>query len=108
MLYGFVLTIHIMVCFVLIAVILLQAGRGGGVVDAFSGATQSMLGTRGAAFLTRATTACAILFMLTSLGLAVMSAQQGHSLMETARPVQAPVPTQAPAAPQPEKPAQQP
>lgn len=90
MLYGFVLTVHIVVCFVLIAVILLQAGRGGGMADAFGSTAQSMLGTRGAALLTRATTACAIIFMLTSLGLAVMSSQRGHSLMETSRPVQKP------------------
>ena len=99
MLYGFVLTVHIIVCFVLIAVILLQAGRGGGLSDAAGGAAQSILGTRGATMLTRATTASAILFMLTSLGLAILSAQRGHSLMEGARP--------APAAEQP-KPARQP
>ena len=86
MLYAFVLTVHIGVCFVLIAVILLQAGRGGGVADAFGGTAQSILGTRGAAVLTRATTVCAILFMLTSLALAILSAQQGHSLMHGTRP----------------------
>ena len=85
MLYGLILTVHIIVCFVLIAVILLQAGRGGGVADAFGGTAQSILGTRGAAFLTRATTVSAIVFMLTSLGLAILSAQQGHSLMEGVR-----------------------
>ena len=86
MLYGLILTVHIIVCFVLIAVILLQAGRGGGMADAFGGTAQSVLGTRGAAFLTRATTVSAIVFMLTSLGLAILSAQQGHSLMETIQP----------------------
>jgi len=87
MLYGFILTVHVLVCFVLIAVILLQAGRGGGVADAFGGTAQSILGTRGAAFLTKATTTCAILFMLTSIGLAILSAQKGRSLMENVRPV---------------------
>ncbi|MBI3332499.1 MAG: preprotein translocase subunit SecG [Candidatus Omnitrophica bacterium] len=85
MLYGFVLTIHILVSFILIAVILLQAGRGGGLADTFGGgAAQSMFGTRGTVILTRATTVCAAVFMLTSLTLAVLSVQQGRSLMERA------------------------
>ena len=106
MLYAFVLTIHILVCFVLIAVILLQAGRGGGVADAFGGTAQSILGTRGASILTRATTVCAVFFMLTSLGLAILSAQQGRSLMHGARPrAQAPIqqPVQSPAPMPPEQ-----
>lgn len=82
MLYGVILAIHIFLCFVLIAVILLQAGRGGGMAENFGGTAQSILGTRGAAFLTRATTACATLFMLTSLTLAILSARQGRSLLE--------------------------
>ncbi len=82
MLYGIVLLIHVFVSFVLIAVILLQAGRGGGLSDAFSGgAAQSILGTRGTTYLTRATTVCAAIFMLTSIGLAVLSVNQGQSLM---------------------------
>lgn len=92
MLYGFLLIIHLMVCFILIAVILLQAGRGGGVAD-MGGTSQSMLGTRGATMLTRATAACAVIFLLTSLSLAVLSAQRGRSLMEGARPIKAPIET---------------
>lgn len=99
MLYGLILAIHILVCMVLIAVILLQAGRGGGVADTFGGATQSMFGTRGAAYLTRATTFCAIVFMCTSLTLAFLSARSGRSLMENVRAKPA-----APAA-QPQEPA---
>lgn len=107
MLHGLILSIHILVCFVLVAVILLQAGRGGGVADTFGGAAQSMFGTRGVAFLTRATTVSAIVFMLTSLSLAYLSAQQGHSLLEGA-PIPAPVEQPAPAPAPPEQPAPQP
>ncbi len=89
MLYGFILTVHLIVCFVLIAVILLQAGRGGGFADATGGAAQTF-GTRGATLLTRATTVCAIVFMLTSLTLATLSAQRGRSLMEGAAATQGP------------------
>ena len=82
MLHGFVLVVHVFVCFVLVAVILLQAGRGGGLSDAFGGGAQTIFGTRGAAYLTRATTVCAVIFLLTSLSLAILSVQRGRSLME--------------------------
>ena len=111
MLYAFILTVHLIACLILIAVILLQAGRGGGLTDMGGGAAQSILGTRGATILTRATTVCAIVFMLTSLSLAVLSAQRGRSLMERARP-KAAAPVKAPIeqkpAPAPEQPAKQP
>ncbi len=86
MLYGLILTVHLFVCVVLVAVILLQAGRGGGLSDAFGGgAAQSILGTRGAAVLTKATTVCATIFMLTSLGLAILSVEWGKSLMTSVK-----------------------
>ena len=103
MLYGLVLAVHIFVCFVLIAVILLQAGRGGGLADTFGGgAAQSLFGTRGTVYLTRATTACAVVFMSTSLALALLSIQRGRSLMENL-----PVKNRPPAAAADKQPAQQ-
>ena len=82
--------------------------------DAFGGTAQSILGTRGASFLTKATTACAIIFMLTSIGLAILSAQKGRSLMENARPlpvkaqsIPAPAAEQKPVPAPEQKPAQQ-
>lgn len=94
MLYSVILTIHIIVCLVLIAVILLQAGRGGGVADV--GSAPSVLGTQGTTLLTRATTACAVIFMMTSIGLAMLSAQKGRSLMTGVR---VPNPAAAPQVP---------
>ncbi|MBI1953039.1 MAG: preprotein translocase subunit SecG [Candidatus Omnitrophica bacterium] len=82
MLYGTVLTLHLIVCFVLIAVILLQAGRGGGLSDSFGGSSSSFFGTRGAVYLVRATAVSATVFMLTSLTLAFLSVRRGRSLME--------------------------
>ncbi len=102
MLYGLILVVHVFVSLVLIAVILLQAGRGGGVSDAFGGTAQSMFGTRGAQVLTRATSVCAVIFMLTSLSLAVLSSQRSRSLLEGKRP---PAAATQPAAPAPEAPA---
>jgi preprotein translocase subunit SecG len=66
-------TLHVLVCFVLIVVIMLQSGNAADLAGAFGGAgSQTAFGPRGAAtFLSRATTWCAIVFMLTSLTLSV-------------------------------------
>lgn len=83
----FVTIIHIVVCFVLIAVILLQAGRGQGLTGASFGGgnVQSLFGTKGNTFMTRATTASAIFFMLTCLSLDYIETQKSRSLLETSR-----------------------
>ena len=82
MLYGFVIAIHVLVSLVLIAVILLQAGRGGGLSDTFGGSsTQTLFGTKTSLFLTRATAASAIIYILTCLSLAVMTSHRGRSLV---------------------------
>ena len=64
-------TLHILVCFVLVVVIMLQSGNAADLAGAFGGAgSQTAFGPRGAAtFLSRATTWCAIVFMMTSLAL---------------------------------------
>src|SRR5271168_4100716 len=66
-------TLHIIVCFVLVIVIMLQSGSAADLAGAFGGAgSQTAFGPRGAAtFLSRATTWCAIVFMMTSLTLSV-------------------------------------
>ena len=68
-------TLHILVCFVLIIVIMLQSGNAADLAGAFGGAgSQTAFGPRGAAtFLSRATTWCAIVFMMTSLALSVQA-----------------------------------
>src|SRR5208283_5667117 len=67
------MTLHVMVCFVLVIVIMLQSGNAADLAGAFGGAgSQTAFGPRGAAtFLSRATTWCAIVFMMTSLTLSV-------------------------------------
>src|ERR1700734_4313263 len=66
-------TLHVIVCFVLIIVIMLQSGNAADLAGAFGGAgSQTAFGPRGAAtFLSKATTWCAIVFMLTSLTLSI-------------------------------------
>jgi len=82
MLYGIVIGVHVIVSLVLIAVILLQAGRGGGLSESFGGSsTQTILGTKTSVFLTRATAAAAIIYIFTCLALAVMTSHRGRSLV---------------------------
>ena len=88
MLYALVIAVHVIVCLVLILVILLQAGRGGGLSESFGGgAAQSLFGTKANVFLTRATSACAIIFILTCLLLGVITSQRGKSLVDIQRPL---------------------
>src|SRR6202163_1912618 len=69
--YFVLVTLHIMVCGLLIIVVLLQSGEAADLAGAFGGAgSQTAFGPRGAAtFLSKATTWCAIMFMLTSMAL---------------------------------------
>lgn len=84
--YTFLMVIHVFVSMVLILVILMQAGRGGGVSEIFGGSsTRTIFGTSATKLLTRATAACAILFIVTSLSLAVLSSKRSRSLMESRR-----------------------
>jgi len=73
--YPFLLTLHLIVCLCLVAVILVQSGKGGGLAGgAFGGATQTVFGGRGATdFITRATVVLGVLFFITSLSLALMT-----------------------------------
>lgn len=82
MLYGLIIAIHVIVSLVLIAVILLQAGRGGGLSESFGGSqTQTILGTKSSLFLKRATAVAAVLYILVCLLLGVMTSSRGRSLV---------------------------
>jgi preprotein translocase subunit SecG len=73
-----IVIIHVMVCFFLIAVVLLQSGKSGDLAAAFGGqGSQTAFGPRGAAsVLSRATTWSAIIFMLTSITLSISAARR--------------------------------
>jgi len=66
--------IHVFVCIFLIAVVLLQRGRGAEIGAVFGGgASTTVFGSRGAGnFLTKLTTASAVIFMITSLALSYL------------------------------------
>lgn len=74
--YTAAVILHVFVCFLMIAAILLQAGKGAEIGAAFGGSSQTVFGSRGpGTFLSKVTVGAAIIFMLTSLGLAVLSKQ---------------------------------
>ncbi|MFZ5585042.1 MAG: preprotein translocase subunit SecG [Thermodesulfobacteriota bacterium] len=67
-----VIILHLLACLGLILVVLLQAGKGAGIGAAFGGSSQTVFGSSGATtFLAKLTTGVAVIFMLTSLGLAM-------------------------------------
>ena len=75
--YLFVVSLHVLLCFMLILIILLQPGKGDVGAAFGGGASASVFGPRGPAnLLSRATTIGAVLFMCTSITLALYSNRQ--------------------------------
>jgi preprotein translocase subunit SecG len=99
----FLIIIHIFVCIALIMIVLLQTGKGADMGAAFGGGgSQTLFGSTGAStFLSKATTAAAIIFMVTSLGLAYLSSHRSVESVVTDTP--APVESQAAPATNPPK-----
>ncbi len=94
----FIAILHVLICLFIIGVVLLQSGKGAEMGATFgSGGSQSVFGASGGGnFMTKLTTAAAVIFMLTSLTLAYLS---GHmpaaSIMSGAKAAK----PEAPAAP---------
>src|SRR6202521_3469503 len=92
-------------CLVLIIVVLLQSGKAADLAGAFGGAgSQTAFGPRGAAnVLSKATTWCAVMFMLCAMALVLRTDKavgQGSSILEkVSKPVPKPAPATTPAAP---------
>lgn len=96
--------VHILVCFFLIIVVLLQSGQSGDIAAAFGGmGSQTAFGPRGAAtVLTKATTWCAVIFMVTSIVLSV-SADRKSGNGSVLQNYKSPVTNSQPAKPAPKK-----
>jgi preprotein translocase subunit SecG len=101
MLYYLVATIFVVNCFVLMFVILLQQGKGGDIASAFGGgSSQAAFGARsGATVLSRATTVCAVLFVVGAIALGILGQRGSTGSVLGGRAPQAPA--SAPAAPAP-------
>ncbi len=97
--------IHVVVCIFLIIVVLLQSGKAADLAGAFGGmGSQTAFGPRGSAtLLSKATTASAIVFMITSLSLSILAGRAssgGKTVLDSASPAAAKTaPAKAPAAP---------
>ena len=92
---ALLVTIHIVVCVILIVAVLLQSGKSADLAGAFGGVgSQTVFGPRGATtLLSKITTICAVLFMVTSLALWFISSKGSKSVMkeekETTQPAAA-------------------
>jgi len=106
MLIGFITAVHILVCFFIIVVVLLQSGKSGDISAAFGGqGSQTAFGPRGAASaLSKATTWSAVAFMVTSITLSINASRHttAPSVLQgiKSQPVKT-QPAQKPAAPAP-------
>ncbi len=102
-------TAYVLICFLLVVVVLLQSGKAADLAGAFGGAgSQTAFGPRGAAtFLSKATTWCAVMFMLTSIALGLrqtVGGPTGGSVLEQySKPApKAPAPQPPPQTPEPQ------
>lgn len=77
--YILITVIHVAVCLMLVVVVLLQSGKAADLAGAFGGmGSQTVFGPRGSAtLLSKATTAAAVVFMLTSVTLSIMATRGG-------------------------------
>ena len=90
------IVVHVIVCFFLICIVLLQHGKGADVGASFGGSNQSLFGTEGPLpLLNKITTFAAIVFMGTSIALAYLSAHKtSGSVMTELKAQEQPAPTQ--------------
>jgi preprotein translocase subunit SecG len=101
--YVLLLVVHVVACFGIIGLVLLQAGKGADIGSAFGGAgSQAVFGSMGTpTILGKLTTAIAIVFTITSFSLALIGGDRGRSVVR--EPAAAPT-VPAPATPAPTTP----
>lgn len=97
--FAVITIIHVLSCIFLVLVVLLQTGKGADMGAVFGGSSSTVFGSSGAGtFLTRLTTATAIVFMVTSLSLTYFSSRRVTStVFDSAPATSAPPPAAAPA-----------
>jgi preprotein translocase subunit SecG len=99
--YALLIAVHVIASIALVMIVLLQTGKGADMGAAFGGASQTLFGGAGPApLLGKVTTVAAVVFMVTSLSLAYISANpSAGSMVKNVRSVDIPVqtvPAQAP------------
>jgi preprotein translocase subunit SecG len=96
--FTVVTIVHVICCLFLIGVVLLQQGKGADMGAVFGGSSSTIFGSSGAGnFLTRLTTAAAVIFMLTSLTLTYASTRRLSSTVFDTGSLPEPPPLSAPA-----------
>lgn len=92
----FLIFLHILVCIALIAIVLLQSGKGAEMGASFGASgSQSVFGAGGGnTFMSKMTTGAAIIFMLTSLTLAYRSGHSSTSSVMSGKAAQKAAPAQ--------------
>lgn len=102
--YTLLIVLHVLVCFVIMGIVLLQAGKGADIGSAFGGAgTQAVFGSMGTpTILGKITAVVALIFTITSFSLAMIGGERSGSVVrEPAAAPSAPAPAPAPATPAP-------
>ncbi|MBI1846489.1 MAG: preprotein translocase subunit SecG [Candidatus Rokubacteria bacterium] len=100
--FVFLIVVHVLMCFAIMGLVLLQSGKGADIGSAFGGAgTQAVFGSMGTpTVLGKITAAVAFVFILTSFGLTLLGGERSSVVREPA-PAAAPAGAPAPAAPAP-------
>jgi preprotein translocase subunit SecG len=100
--FVFLVIVHIIVSIALIAVVLLQSGKGAEMGASFGASgSQSVFGAGGGnTFMSKMTTGAAIIFMLTSLTLAYLSGHSGSSSIMSSKSATKALPQNQTAPPQ--------
>lgn len=117
MITTLIILVHVIVCIALVAIVLLQSGKGAEMGAAFGGASQTLFGgSGGSSFMSKLTTGAAVVFMITCILLSMTSRhvfREGNSIMngapapitrqqaKPAAPAQPPVPEARPVRPAP-------
>ena len=88
--YELILTLHILICAMLIVVVLIQSGKGAGITGMFGGGSDALFSApSGSAFLKKLTVGFAVGFVITTLSLTILhSRRSGRSVLERVQPMQ--------------------
>ncbi len=90
--YTVLVILHVLVSLAIMAIVLLQAGKGADIGSAFGGAgSQAVFGSMGTpTLLGKITTGVAVVFIATSFTLSAMASKRAGSIMRESAPVQQP------------------
>jgi len=96
--------LHVFICLFLVALIMLQTGKGADVGAVFGGASQTFFGGRGpATFLNKLTIIVSVIFLLTSVWLSKIGSGKGEESVIGTVPITTPAPAPVPATPEEQK-----